>query len=411
MPHLSDCSYYKMREENGVSNVQKDLESSTVHLHRAQQYLSLGSRQTGPGLLALSHVGQPLDPMPAVRNGHLPPGGDGGALGNHIPLLTLTAHDSEFPMDHVIEDFINLETDFKDEDLGCMESNILRQTNGHLSSSLLDLYGGDSEHDTRVQSKERQKKDNHNIIERRRRYNINYRIKELGTMIPKSNDPDMRWNKGSILKASVDYIKWLQKEQQQVRELENRQRRLEQANRLLLQASTAPDCPCPSSELELQAGLHCLPSVGSALGGPEPAPPQLLKVPQAPAQTLYQEGVGAEFGQPEGGGDLLSQYSDLFGAPLKREQDLDQLLMDAPLSPFGAGSLLLSCSSSSPNPSPWPRPAPPPSPCSTPPPRPPKTAVGGAASARITRMTSDLPAQCRPLSHNSMHRPARSLLP
>ncbi|XP_035257180.1 transcription factor EC-like isoform X2 [Anguilla anguilla] len=366
---MSGCCVVKVISLTEIQ-VQKDLESSTVHLHPAQsqQYLSLGSRQTGPGLLALSHAGQPLEPMPPVRNGRLPPGGDGGALGNHIPLLTLTAHDSEFPMDHVIEDFINLETDFKDEDLGCMESNILRQTNGHLSSSLLDLYGGDSgtslthcrmtpglspthlcvkrevaEHDTRVQSKERQKKDNHNIIERRRRYNINYRIKELGTMIPKSNDPDMRWNKGSILKASVDYIKWLQKEQQQVRELENRQRRLEQANRRLLQRI---------QELELQAGLHCLPSVGSALGGPEPAPPQLLKVPQAPAQTLYQEGVGAEFGQPEGGGDLLSQFSDLFGAPLKREQDLDQLLMDAPLSPFGAGSLLLSCSSSSPNPSP-----------------------------------------------------------
>lgn len=44
----------------------------------------------------------------------------------------------------------------------------------------------------------------------------------------------MRWNKGSILKASVEYIKWLQKEQQQVRELESRQRRLEQANRRLL---------------------------------------------------------------------------------------------------------------------------------------------------------------------------------
>ena len=27
------------------------------------------------------------------------------------------------------------------------------------------------------------------IVERRRRYNINYRIKELGTLIPKSNDP------------------------------------------------------------------------------------------------------------------------------------------------------------------------------------------------------------------------------
>lgn len=45
---------------------------------------------------------------------------------------------------------------------------------------------------------------------------------------------DMRWNKGTILKASVEYIKWLQKEQQHTRELENRQKKMEQANRRLL---------------------------------------------------------------------------------------------------------------------------------------------------------------------------------
>jgi len=37
--------------------------------------------------------------------------------------------------------------------------------------------------------KDRQKKDNHNLIERRRRYNINDRIKELGQLIPRSGDP------------------------------------------------------------------------------------------------------------------------------------------------------------------------------------------------------------------------------
>lgn len=45
---------------------------------------------------------------------------------------------------------------------------------------------------------------------------------------------DMRWNKGTILKASVDYIRKLQKEQQKAKELENRQKRLEHANRHLL---------------------------------------------------------------------------------------------------------------------------------------------------------------------------------
>lgn len=44
----------------------------------------------------------------------------------------------------------------------------------------------------------------------------------------------MRWNKGTILKASVDYIRKLQREQQRAKELETRQKKLEHANRHLL---------------------------------------------------------------------------------------------------------------------------------------------------------------------------------
>ncbi|KAK2082808.1 Transcription factor E3 [Saguinus oedipus] len=87
-------------------------------------------------------------------------------------------------------------------------------------------------------------------VERRRRFNINDRIKELGTLIPKSSDPEMRWNKGTILKASVDYIRKLQKEQQRSKDLESRQRSLEQANRSL---------QLRIQELELQAQIHGLP--------------------------------------------------------------------------------------------------------------------------------------------------------
>ncbi|GAB6033465.1 Transcription factor E3 [Chamberlinius hualienensis] len=80
--------------------------------------------------------------------------------------------------------------------------------------------------------KERQKKDNHNMIERRRRYNINDRIKELGTLLPKSNDPH-RQNKGTILKESVDYIKRMNKVRDQL-DNETRQRKLlEQENKKL----------------------------------------------------------------------------------------------------------------------------------------------------------------------------------
>lgn len=56
-----------------------------------------------------------------------------------------------------------------------------------------------------------------------------YRINELH-----SSCRDMRWNKGTILKASVDYIRKLQREQQRTKELENRQKKLEHANRHLL---------------------------------------------------------------------------------------------------------------------------------------------------------------------------------
>ncbi|XP_010784336.1 microphthalmia-associated transcription factor-like, partial [Notothenia coriiceps] len=91
-----------------------------------------------------------------------------------------------------------------------------------------------AEVETKAFIKERQKKDNHNQIERRRRFNINDRIKELGGLIPKSSDPESRWNKGTILKASVDYIRKLQKEQHRAREMEERQRRLENTNHSLL---------------------------------------------------------------------------------------------------------------------------------------------------------------------------------
>uniref|UniRef100_H0X1V5 Transcription factor EC n=2 Tax=Otolemur garnettii TaxID=30611 RepID=H0X1V5_OTOGA len=233
-----------------------------------------------------------------------------------------------------------------------------------LSGSILDVYTGEqgispvkmgltsascpsslpmkreiTETDTRALAKERQKKDNHNLIERRRRYNINYRIKELGTLIPKSNDPDMRWNKGTILKASVEYIKWLQKEQQRARELEHRQKKLEQANRRLL---------LRIQELEIQARAHGLPplaSLGTIDLGADVTKQQshreqnsvdycqLLTLPQGPSLELCDQAMAFS--------DPLSHFTDLsFSAALKEEQRLDDMLLDDTISPFGTDPLL-----------------------------------------------------------------------
>ncbi|KAH8269813.1 hypothetical protein KR018_012105 [Drosophila ironensis] len=99
-------------------------------------------------------------------------------------------------------------------------------------------------------AKDRQKKDNHNMIERRRRFNINDRIKELGTLLPKGSEAfyevvrDIRPNKGTILKSSVDYIKCLKHEVSRLRQNECRQRQMELQNRKLMSRIR---------ELELQA--------------------------------------------------------------------------------------------------------------------------------------------------------------
>jgi len=69
-----------------------------------------------------------------------------------------------------------------------------------------------TEDEMKLVIRDRQKKDNHNMIERRRRFNINDRIKELGMLLPKGTDLDTKQNKGTILRASVDYIKILRRQ-------------------------------------------------------------------------------------------------------------------------------------------------------------------------------------------------------
>lgn len=56
----------------------------------------------------------------------------------------------------------------------------------------------------------------------------------MSVFIFSNNGSEMRWNKGTILKASVDYIRKLQKEQHRAKDIEMRQKKLEQVNHSLL---------------------------------------------------------------------------------------------------------------------------------------------------------------------------------
>ncbi|XP_046562185.1 microphthalmia-associated transcription factor-like isoform X1 [Haliotis rubra] len=200
--------------------------------------------------------------LPAVSSTSAP--GDLGFIGSapvadpdsplSMGLSSVATSTSE--VDNFLSDIISLESvdACLDSDLTLIEPSLTQMSSTMPQSQLLNAYTVDSssaksssscpaafrkepapnfitEDDEKAWYKERQKKDNHNMIERRRRFNINDRIKELGTMLPRSSDPDLRQNKGSILKASVDYIRRLKRDQEKVRQLEDQRRQLEAANR------------------------------------------------------------------------------------------------------------------------------------------------------------------------------------
>ncbi|XP_055016431.1 melanocyte inducing transcription factor a [Boleophthalmus pectinirostris] len=275
------------------------MEDLKTHLENPSKYhLQQAQRQQVRQYLSTTLGGKTGSQCPSQPPEHgMPPGPGSSAPNSPMALLTLGSN-CEKEMDDVIDDIISLESSYSEEVLGLMDAGIQMNNGLQVSNNILDVYGNQGlpltglgisnscppnlkreytapgmkqvldktgscghyenyqrpegfpvEAEVRALAKERQKKDNHNLIERRRRFNINDRIKELGTLIPKSNDPDMRWNKGTILKASVDYIRKLQRDQQRAKELECRQRKMEHTNRHLL---------LRIQELEIQARAHGL---------------------------------------------------------------------------------------------------------------------------------------------------------
>ncbi|XP_052382816.1 transcription factor EB-like isoform X2 [Oncorhynchus keta] len=412
-----------------VLKVQTHLENPTdYHIRQSQrqqvkEYLSTtyATKQT---VHAVTGVVQP-SPPPTLA----PPGASSSAppplhsprlrteqliTGNSAPnspmaMLNIgSSHENEVhEMDEVIDDIISMQSSY--DDIQQYIDPVQMSNTLPLSSSHLDVYTGPGMTgqsiamtsnscpanlaikreltEARAMAKERQKKDNHNLIERRRRFNINDRIKELGGMIPKTNDLDVRWNKGTILRASVEYIKRMQKDMQRTREVENNFKRMEMANKQLW---------LRIQELEMQARLHGLPSSspsgmgsGDLMGSyvkQETSPEEKLQQQQAQAQgqqhlhhpqshhlqpqqgqlrqlpplpphlqpqlPLQYSAVGSsqpfDFAQsldlcdgvpgfPEG----LSGLGELGGLGTQgRRGDLGFLMMDEPLSPLGGDPLL-----------------------------------------------------------------------
>ncbi|XP_014904149.1 transcription factor E3b isoform X1 [Poecilia latipinna] len=289
-----------------VLKVQTHLENPTkYHIQQAQrqqvkQYLSttLGNKA----------VTQSLGVSPVHQSSSAPEVGPCASSAPNSPMALLNIGSNKEEIDDVIDDIISLESSFNDDIITLIDSGL--QLPSTLPGNLLDVYHSPgmaaptltvsnscpadlpqikreiTDADAKALLKERQKKDNHNLIERRRRFNINDRIKELGALIPKSSDPpdrEMRWNKGTILKASVDYIRKLQKEQQRAKDVEMRQKKLEQANHILM---------LRIQELEMQARIHGLPAAQQQQQQAAVAVPHAGQNPGA-ATTLNLSALGA----------------------------------------------------------------------------------------------------------------------
>ncbi|XP_048098017.1 transcription factor E3a isoform X2 [Alosa alosa] len=311
-----------------VLKVQTHLENPTrYHIQQAQrqqvkEYLS--------HTLGNNVASQQLGNSPSALSGSAPELAPAANSTPSSPMAVLSLSSNKEEIEDVIEDIISLESSLNDDPfITLIDSNLQLANTLPVSGNLLDVYSSAGMAtqtitvsnscpanlhnvkreltEAKALMKERQKKDNHNLIERRRRFNINDRIKELGALIPKTSDPmaylltptslgdrDMRWNKGTILKASVDYIRKLQKDQQRAKEMEMRQKKLEHHNRSLL---------LRIQELEMQARLHGL--AASAAQSSE----FLLTQQQQTAATL--EAAGADCLSKSllslGGGSALGQ--------------------------------------------------------------------------------------------------------
>ncbi|KAK9971022.1 hypothetical protein ABG768_026918 [Culter alburnus] len=363
-----------------VLKVQTHLENPTkYHIQQAQrqqvkQYLShtLGNKIAN----------QTLATSPSPQPASAPELAPAASSTPSSPLAVLSLGSNKEEIEDVIDDIISLESSLNDEFMTLIDSGLQLPNTLPVSGNLLDVYSSQgmaaptitvsnscpadlhnvkrelTDAEAKAIMKERQKKDNHNLIERRRRFNINDRIKELGALIPKSSDPEMRWNKGTILKASVDYIRKLQKEQQRAKEMETRQKKLEHANRSLL---------LRIQELEMQARLHGISS--SQISGSTLTQSQTLTLDHNPSNDLSKtllslnQTTPSSFLSPPsstssvGGavtspldlgtlsfGELDDPAASVFSPALMADMGLGDILMDdsSALSPVGGADPLLS---------------------------------------------------------------------
>ncbi|XP_030076631.1 transcription factor EB [Microcaecilia unicolor] len=353
--HLENPTSYHLQQS--LDKKLRDYFSDTYGNKFASQVSCLRPPTNSPAAAAVSSSG--------LSSSHVISSSAGNSAPNSPMAMLNIRSNPEREMDDVIDHIMSL-----DDVFGFTDPAVSMPNNLLFSSSHTDLCSDDprvtasvigvtsnscppdlsikrelTDAENRAIAKERQKKDNHNLIERRRRFNINDRIKELGTLIPKVTDLDVRWNKGTILKASVDYIRRMQKEQQRSREVESQSKRLEMTNKQLW---------LRIQELEMQAQLHGLPtSSPSGINTAELAH-QFIKQemsrekgaldPQPHMHSPYQE-LDFGFSSSAGGFQSPPAVDPDTSFPSLSRKELDLMLLDDSLLPLAVDPVISAMSS------------------------------------------------------------------
>uniref|UniRef100_H3AEP1 Transcription factor binding to IGHM enhancer 3b n=1 Tax=Latimeria chalumnae TaxID=7897 RepID=H3AEP1_LATCH len=347
-----------------VLKVQTHLENPTkYHIQQAQrqqvkQYLSttLGNK-VATQALALTHSPQSAS---APEQGHPP--GAGSTPNSPMAMLNIGSN-SEKEID-VIDEIISLESSFNDDMLGLLDAGLLPSTLP-VSANLLDVYTNQGVSAPAIavsnscpadltnikreltgsviqhQSKQCKLYLFHIIVERRRRFNINDRIKELGTLIPKSSDPICQWRANQRLRGALHSLRFI---------------RPQSSVAMLSESEThwvffgGRGGSVFSQELEMQARQHGLPV----------ASPSGLNMSKLAVEIIKQESdlkqgaIGfleplAPLGLASTTLDLNTfNFSDLdnpvmtFGLGLDPDPSIEDILMEDTLSPISASDPLLS---------------------------------------------------------------------
>lgn len=157
--------------------------NSNVGFANGESNLSNHNHHTNNGSIPFSSASKIVSRTPSFSSSSSP-SSSSSSLSSSSLAHQPTHHNT---IDHSIS--LASTTDHTEYDHASIETNIAQVNDPAEQARLKQMRGIKlTQEEIQLLVKDRQRKDNHNMIERRRRFNINDRIKELGQLLPKNGE-------------------------------------------------------------------------------------------------------------------------------------------------------------------------------------------------------------------------------